>query len=1019
VSGAATSVLAFWFSDLESSTRLWEEHPEAMREALARHDSIMHQAVEGAGGHVVKTTGDGLMAVFSGTGEAVTAASRAQQQMIAAPWEETGPLKVRIGIHLGEAQPRAGDYFGPAVNRAARVMSAGHGGQVLLSGPVADAVRNRLGDGLSLRDLGEHRLKDLAGPEHLYQLSILGLPDVFPALATLDLRPNNLPTQTSVFLGRRQQLDELRALLDDERTRLVTLSGPGGTGKTRLALEAAVDQIDRFDDGLFFVDLSSETDAEGAFAAVMRTVGIEGRADAPALEALTSGLSDRHMMLVLDNFEQVVEAATGLAEVLRSCPRIRVVATSREALRLRGERLYPVAPLSLPPADAGAAAGVEAVLESEAVRLFVERAIEVRPDFEITEANAGAIAEICARVDGLPLAIELAAARLHLFSPEALRDRLGKRFDLLRGGARDLPDRQQTLRATLEWSYELLDEGERRLLQLFGVFAGARFEAVEAVAQRLEGLGSLDVIGSLESLVDKSLIRSIDAGGPWLSMLETIREYATERLAEDAELAEAAAGAHAEYYCELARRARPGLVGAGDASELDELARELGNLRAAWRYSAEQQDLEGLYDLLDTLWALHDARGWYRGIAELARELLDVLALGPQTPERVQEELALQTSVARALTAVRGYTAEVERAFTEALRLSADAGDAPKRFPVLRSLASLYALQYEAAKAVEIGREMQAIAAAESDPALKLEADLVVGANLAFSESIPRGLERVEEAVALFDAGAATATRFRLGPNPGVVATTTSAILLWLLGFPRRALERAAMAEETAQRLGHPYTSAYALHHVCLLYAQAQRFDLVAERSGDLLQVANTHDYPIWRAMAMVWRGMAALAAGQAEDGIQMLEHGMDLYQGETTPPVFWPTVLTIRAAGFAMAGRLTDALAIADEALTYYRAGDPGAIDAELLRGDLLVRMGKGGGEAREAYERALRLAREAEVRTPQLRAATRLARILAGTPEANGAIAALRDVFDHFTEGFDTPDLLEARRVLEGASE
>ncbi len=314
---------------------------------------------------------------------------------------------------------------------------------------------------------------------------------------------------------------------------------------------------------------------------------------------------------------------------------------------------------------------------------------------------------------------------------------------------------------------------------------------------------------------------------------------------------------------------------------------------------------------------------------------------------------------------------------------------------------------------------MEEIAAAEGDPALTLEADLVVGVNMAFSESIPRGLERVEEAVALFDPGAATATRFRLGPNPGVVATTTSAILLWLLGFPQRALERAALAEETAQRLGHPYTSAYALHHVCLLYAQARRFDLLAERGGELLQVANTHDYPIWRAMAMVWRGTAALAAGHAEDGIQMLEHGMDLYQGETTPPVFWPTVLTIRAAGFAMAGRLADALAIADEALTYYRAGDPGAIDAELLRGDLLIGMGKPAGEARDAYERALRLAGQAEVRTLQLRAAIRLARLLAETPQADGAIAALRDVFDLFTEGFDTPDLLEARGVLEGVAD
>ena len=1013
-----TTTLAYFFSDLEASTLLWEQYPEAMHGALARHDQILRRAVEAGSGSVVKTTGDGLMAVFDEPLDAVTAGVRAQRALEEETWAGTDPLRVRIGIHIGEAQPRAGDYYGPAVNRAARVMGAAHGGQILVSGAIVESVGATLPAEMSVRDLGQHRLKDLAGPEQLFQLIVAGLQDQFPALTTLDLRPNNLPTQTSVFLGRDAELNELRALIDSADIRLLTLTGPGGTGKTRLALQAAVDQLDRFEDGLFFVDLAPERDAEGALSTIVRTVGIEGAADAPPLEALQIGLAERHMLLLLDNFEQVTDAAAGLAQVMESCPGITVVVTSREALRVRGERLYPVAPLTLPPSGKGSAPSIEAVMESEAVRLFVERGVAVRPDFEVTDDNVAAIVAICISLDGLPLALELGAARLKLFSAEDLSDRLKSRLDLLRGGARDLPGRQQTLRDTIEWSYDLLSDEERRLFQLLGVFSGSRFEALEEVAARIDAFSDIDVIDGLESLVDKSLVRSVDDEGPWFSTLETIREYAGERLAEDAELAGAAQRAHAEHYAELANSLRPDLVGATREPALDELSRELDNLRAAWLYWVEEEDLERLQDLLDTLWVLHDARGWYRGVIDLANDLLGVLSMGPQTPDRVREEIALQTSVARALMSVRGYTVEAEEAFTKALQLSEDSGDRPQRFPVLRSLASLYALRYEADKSVEVGRELLTIAEEQDDAGLQVEANLVLGAGLAFSDSVGEGMKHLDKAVELFDPSAVRSERFNLGPNPGVISLTTSALLLWILGFPERAMERAARAEEASASLGHPSTRAYALHHVSLLYFFMQRMDLMAERGSELLQVANVNDYPIWRALALVHQGLAHTAFGEADEGIAQLEHGLELYQGETTPPVFWPILLTLQAAGYAMAGRIDEGLARVDEALSFFKDDDPISLEASILRADLLLALPEPDVvEAETRYEEAVSAAAERDLRMTHLRAATRLAALRQGKPLESEAIEALRTVYATFTEGLDTPDLVAARQVLDTA--
>jgi predicted ATPase/class 3 adenylate cyclase len=1012
-----TTTLSYWFSDLESSTRLWEQFPQAMREALSRHDLILHESVNKYEGRVVKTTGDGLMAVFDLPLNAVLAGIQVQERLHAEEWGETGPLRVRIGIHLGESQPRAGDYYGTVVNRAARIMAAGHGGQILLSGSVAEVVRKALPDQADLRDLGEHRLKDLSGPEHLFQLVVHGLPDSFPALSTLDSRPNNLPTQTSVFLGRETELSELRALIDSSETRLLTMIGPGGIGKTRLALQAAVDQIDRFEDGLFFVDLAPAVESDEVFSAIFRTIGFEGSGEATPLEALKKNLANRHMLLLLDNFEQVTEAAVGLADLLGSCAGITSIVTSREALRVRGERLYPVPPLSLPPSGNGKAPPIESVMESEAVVLLVERAVEVYSNFEITTDNVSTIASICIRLDGLPLAIELAAARLKIFSPEELLVRLSSRLDLLRGGARDLPSRQQTLRNTIEWSYDLLESGERVLFEVFSVFSGARIEAVEAIAGKVDVLSSIDVIDGLESLVDKSLIRRVETedGKPRFTMLETIREYAHERLGEQPEVARKAKEEHALYYVELARKRRPELAGERRHAVLAELHTEQENLREAWRYWLEIGDLERLYHLLDTLWVLYDAYGWYHGVIELANDLLGVLAMTPESAERVREEIALQTSIARALMTLRGYSEEVEQAFAKALQLSEKSGDVPQRFPVLRNLVSLYMMRGEVARTREIAADLLSIANDQGDPILQIDGNLYLGVSLAYGGQFDRGMEHLDEAIRLFDPNVARSERFRLGPNPGIAALTSSAIMLWMHGFPDRAVQRAGRAEEIARKIDHPSTMAYMLHHVTLIDVFRQDLERVADHAAESLKVANANDYPIWRALALMFQGLARIGFGEVEEGLAKLENGIELYQGRTTPPVFWPIVLTLISSAYGMAGQIDKGLARINEALSFLPPDDPGYCDPQIVRGDLMLSLPEPKiEEAKRDFTHTLDLAHSYGLRMAELRAATRLVELAKRSRGEAEALEALKSVYASFTAGFDTPDLIAARKVL-----
>jgi predicted ATPase/class 3 adenylate cyclase len=497
-----TGTVTFLFTDIEGSTKLWERYPEAMQAALARHDEILQGAIETHGGYVFKTVGDAFCAAFPTAADALEAALGAQRDLRAENWGKIGPLRVRMALHAGASDERGSDYFGPSVNRVARLLSAGHGGQILLSLAAQELVRDELPGGTELRDLGEGRLKVLFRPERIFQLTAPDLSSSFPPLKSLDARLNNLPAQPAPLVGREQELGEVCGLLRRDEVRMLTLTGPGGTGKTRLGLQIAAELLDEFEDGAFFVALAAITEPAFVTSAIAEPLGVAETGDQPLEESLKEFLRNKELLLLLDNFEQVVEAAPLVGELLATCAALKVLATSRSVLRVYGEREFPVPPLTLP--DPTRLPPVERLTEYEAVRLFIERAKAAKPGFSVTDENVPAVAEICARLDGLPLAIELAAARIKVLPPQAILKRLGSRLKLLSGGARDLPQRQRTLRGAIEWSYMLPDEGERVLFARLAVFSGSySLEAIQAVCDARDDL-VVDALESVSSLLDKT-----------------------------------------------------------------------------------------------------------------------------------------------------------------------------------------------------------------------------------------------------------------------------------------------------------------------------------------------------------------------------------------------------------------------------------------------------------------------------------------------------------------------------------
>jgi predicted ATPase/class 3 adenylate cyclase len=615
-----TGTVTFLFTDIEGSTRLVQELADGYPAVRDQYAAIVRRAIATGGGEEVSTEGDSFFVVFISPTNAVRTAAEIQRALAAHRWPAGTSLRVRMGLHTGEGVRGGDDYVGIDVHRASRIADAAHGGQVILSGATRGLVERALPDGVSLRDLGDHRLKDIAHPEDLHDLVIEGLPADFPPPRTLDARPTNLPVQLTSFVGREEEIAEVRRLLGSSR--LLTLTGAGGTGKTRLALEVAGETLTEYGDGAFFVDLSSVTDpalVPSAVATALAVAEVPGR---PILEAVKDHLSDKELLLVVDNFEQVAEAGPVIEDMLLAGPKLTVMVTSRVVLSLRGEQEYPVPPLE--PPDPERRLDVPTLRRVEAVRLFTDRAVAASPRFRLTEANAPAVAEITARLDGLPLAIELAATRTKILTPEQMLPRLQNRLAVLTSGARTLPERQRTLRGAIAWSHDLLDPAERALFARLSEFtAGWTLEAAEAVCDP-EGLG-LDLLDALTSLVDQSLVRRAEpAGGhPRFSMLETIREFGLEQLRASGDLDRVRRG-HGELFLDLALEAEPHLTADDQAEWLDRCDREHPNIRAAFRWAIEAGEADRAQESAAALWRFWQQRGH---LAEGRRWLEEILAM--------------------------------------------------------------------------------------------------------------------------------------------------------------------------------------------------------------------------------------------------------------------------------------------------------------------------------------------------------------------------------------------------------
>jgi predicted ATPase/class 3 adenylate cyclase len=733
-----TGTVTFLFTDIEGSTRLLTQMGDRYAEVLASHAEIMRSAIINNGGTEVATEGDSFFAAFSSATEALAAAATAQRTLAASQWPEGTTIRVRMGLHTGEGRLGGDNYVGLDVNRAARIADAGHGGQVLLSDATRALIEGSLPNGVRLRGLGEHRLKDFDRPMRISQLEIDGLATDFPELQTLDARPGNLPGQLTGFIGRDREVAQVTELIGANR--LVTLTGAGGTGKTRVALRVASELLSEHRDGVFFVDLAPIRDPTLVSLAVAQALGLGVDPGGDAMTAVRAHLRDRDLLLVLDNFEQVTEGAGVVEELLSGAAQLRVLVTSRIPLGIYGEQEYEVPPFE-----------IEGTRSSDAIDLFVDRARAVRPAFELTDEHAAAVADIIARLDGLPLAIELAAGQVRILSPEAILSHLDRRLPLLAASSRGRPERQRTMRAAIDWSYDLLVEAERQLFARLSAFpAGCSLEGAEAVGGG-DDLG-ISVLEGLDALVSKSLLRQVEApdGQPRFSMLETIHEYAADRLQADFD-ADATHHRMAEFLLAFADEAEPHLTREEQALWLDRCERESANLRRAldWAAEAGQPDI-GLRTAT-ALWRFWQQRG---PMSEGRRALDRLLALPASSPGIRGKALG----AASGLAWWDGDYPATQQYAEEALPLVQGGGDRQAEVEALYNLAfpllwsGLFGDGTDVDRAEELFRQSQGMAEELGDRRgiAKALRGLGMVAGIARGD-VPTGIPMLEQAVTLLE----------------------------------------------------------------------------------------------------------------------------------------------------------------------------------------------------------------------------------------------------------------------------
>jgi predicted ATPase/class 3 adenylate cyclase len=818
-----TGTITFLFTDIEGSSRKWEEQPVAMRTALATHDRILRQAFEAEGGYVFKTVGDAFCVAFDTAHDAFTAALEAQRQLHTTNWEGLRELNVRMALHTGAAEQRDGDYFGPSLNRVSRILAAAHGGQVLLSLPAEELVRDLLPTGVQLRPLGEHRLRDLARGEQLFQLVTCDLPTEFPALRSLESIPNNLPVQLTTFVGREREMTEVKRLLAS--TRLLTLTGMGGSGKTRLSLQVAADLLEQFKDGVWLVEFGAVDDPALVNETVAAALAIRQEVGRPLVQTMSDFLRSKQLLVILDNCEHVVAACAHLAEtLLRTCPHLRILASSREPLGIAGETAWPLPPLSLPDHWRELAPGpsaMERLSSFEAVRLFIDRATIARPAFQLTDDNIHTVAQICWRLDGIPLAIELAAARIRVLTLQQIMERMDDRFHLLTTGTRTAAPRQQTLRALIDWSHDLLSEAERRLLRRLSVFVrGRTLDAIENACEG-EGLARSEIIDLLSQLVDKSLIyveKSPESGARYF-MLESIWDYAREKL-EQAGESSRYRERHLDYFLRFAEEAAPQIRGPAQREWLSRVEYEEINLRFAVETSEELPGLipRGLR-ILTAVQRYVEVRGRFKETRELFTRLL---AHPDAAPRNVIRARAL--AAAGQLAWVADHCSECARIQEEALAIFRELGDRSGAGFALVDLGFLAIDEKDFARARALLDEAWTIALELNDPRLTAHASHTGAALAAMEHDFTGALALDETALALSREN---------GDRWQVV------IAAWSAGMNAAALGEFAMARgrlreciEIGLDLGNRWGSSYPLEAFATLAVAEKRFERAAHLFG-------------------------------------------------------------------------------------------------------------------------------------------------------------------------------------------